>query len=158
MSLHSTTINGLNSLIRVLNGLIRPTKNRNLNWLRKSGEDLHHLNFRLIENSDLKALIDLHVKTWNETYPGFRNSPGHSIRSRQWAELFKIQDGTWFCYIIEKQGIGLIGFAMVKLKIADLGDLTNGELNKIYLLRNYQRLGLGRILMGYCVRKLIPWS
>jgi len=37
---------------------------------------------------------------------------------------------------------------------SDLPDFA-GELNKIYILREYQRLGLGKRLIGYVARKFL---
>ena len=57
-------------------------------------------------------------------------------------------DGSWFCFVVENQLGELVGFAMGKAyQSSDLPGI-GGELNKIYLLRSYQRLGLGKKLLG----------
>lgn len=105
--------------------------------------------------ADIPALAHLHVKTWNATYPGFPPPPTYEVRERQWREAFAVTDGTWFCYVIEDSNGRLIGFAKGKrYSHSDLPDFS-GELNKIYLLQEYQRLGLGRRLVGHVARRFI---
>ncbi len=62
---------------------------------------------------------------------------------------------SWFCFVIENENHELIGFAKgVPYNHNDLSDFS-GELNKIYLLRKYQRQGLGRRLIGYVARRFL---
>jgi ribosomal protein S18 acetylase RimI-like enzyme len=104
---------------------------------------------------DLPAVVHLHVETWKATYPEVTNPPTYEIRDRQWREAFKITDGSWFCFVAEDESGELIGFANGKRYChADLPDFS-GELNKIYLLREYQRQGLGRRLLGHVVRRFL---
>jgi GNAT superfamily N-acetyltransferase len=59
-------------------------------------------------------------------------------------------DGSWFCFVIENREGRLIGFAKGKRN-----DDGSGGLNKIYLLGEYQRLGLGRRLIGLVARRFL---
>jgi len=61
-------------------------------------------------------------------------------------------DGTWFCFVIERRDGQLTGFA--KGTRSDHPEFS-GELNKIYLRREYQRLGLGRRLAGHVARRFL---
>jgi len=64
-----------------------------------------------------------------------------------------VTDGSWFCFVVENRKGELVGFAKGKTyNHSDLPDFS-GELNKIYLLREYQRLGLGRRLVGCVARR-----
>jgi ribosomal protein S18 acetylase RimI-like enzyme len=102
--------------------------------------------------ADLPALADLHVKAFNETHgPG----PTYEIRERQWREAFGKADESWFCFVIESRDGELVGFA--KGQPYDHTDLPGfaGELNKIYLLRQYHRRGLGRRLVGHVARRFL---
>ena len=56
---------------------------------------------------------------------------------------FNINDGSWFCFVVENKNGELIGFAKgQKYNHSDL-PMFDGELNKIYLLKDYHRKGLG---------------
>ena len=104
---------------------------------------------------DVPALAALHVTTWNETYGNVANPPAYELREHQWRQQFKVTDGSWFCFVAEDQRGELIGFAKGKAYASsDLPDYS-GELNKIYLRREYQRLGLGRKLVGHVARRFL---
>ena len=93
--------------------------------------------------ADVSALSALHVTTFNETHGSF-DAPTIETRKWQWQNIFQKKNDSWFCFVIEKENEGLIGFAKGQFySHADHSEFA-GELNKIYLLRKYQRLGLGR--------------
>jgi len=57
--------------------------------------------------------------------------------------------------VIERADGALVGFAKgSRYASADLPGFS-GELSKIYLLEEYQRLGLGRRLVGHVVRRFL---
>jgi ribosomal protein S18 acetylase RimI-like enzyme len=92
------------------------------------------------------ALAALHVTTFNETHGSF-NAPTFETRKWQWQKAFESKDDSWFCFLVEKQVDDLIGFAKGQpYRHGDHPDFL-GELNKIYLLREYHKLGLGRQLL-----------
>jgi hypothetical protein len=89
------------------------------------------------------------VVTWNATYaPLLMKEPGCEIRERQWRRTFAENDGTWFRFVVERPDGELVGFA--KGNKSDHSEFV-GELNKIYILREYQ--ALGRRLLGHVVRR-----
>jgi ribosomal protein S18 acetylase RimI-like enzyme len=105
--------------------------------------------------ADIPALADLHVKTWNATYPEVLKKPTYEIRERQWHEAFEVTDGSWFCFVVEGRNGELVGFAKgTPYDHRDLPDFA-GQLSKIYLLREYQRQGLGRRLVGHVTRRFL---
>jgi ribosomal protein S18 acetylase RimI-like enzyme len=60
-----------------------------------------------------------------------------------------------FCFVIENQHGELVGFAKgTRYAHPDLPNYS-GELSKIYLLPEYQRLGLGRRLVGHLARRFL---
>jgi GNAT superfamily N-acetyltransferase len=128
---------------RFINSLSRSSRRANHRLMRERKEDIDSsFIFRDAITEDIPALARLHVLTWNDTYPGVRNPPTYELRERQWRDLFGRHDGSWFIILVEKKQGGLVGFARgVKL------DNDKGDLNKIYLLREYQRLGLGSRLI-----------
>lgn len=136
---------------RFLLGLRRPSKQANMLLLRERGETVASLNIRDATASDIPALAQLHVTTWNDTYP-LLNGPRYEIRESQWREAFAKQDGSWFCLIVERGNGELVGFA--KGNRSDLPGY-GGQLNKIFLLREYQRVSLGRRLVGLVVRRFL---
>lgn len=143
------------ALGRIIMGLKRPSKATNIRRLREWGETMESFTIREATESDLPALAALHVQTWNDTYWTVKNPPTYEIRERQWREQFNLKDGSWFCYVVQNREGRLIGFAKgIVYHHADLPEF-GGELSKIYLLLEYQRLGLGRLLMGHVARRFL---
>ena len=147
--------NVINAIVRFLFALSRPSKAANIRLLRARGESLASLIIREVTPEDIPALAALHVKTWNETYWLVRNPPTCGIRERQWRDQFKMTDGSWFCLVIENRKGELVGFAKGTAHHHDDLPDYSGELSKIYLLREYQRLGLGRRLAGHVARRFM---
>jgi ribosomal protein S18 acetylase RimI-like enzyme len=112
--------------------------------------------FREATPTDVPALARLHVATFNETHaPVLGNGPTYEVREYQWRQIFQMMDGTWFCFVIEDPNGELIGFAKgQRYAHTDQPDFA-GELNKIYLLREYHRHGLGRRLVGHVARRFL---
>lgn len=143
------------TVARALFNLRRPSKATNIRLLKQRGEALQSLVIREATLDDIPALAELHVKTWSDTYWTVLNPPTYQIRERQWREQFKKDGASWFCFVVENQHGQLIGFAHGRTYASD--DLPGyaGELNKIYLLREYQRLGVGRRLVGHVARRFL---
>lgn len=136
---------------RLAAGLLAPSKRRNLRRLLARGETLQSLRIREATTADIPALAALHVKTWNDTYaPLLMRGPSYAIRERQWREKVERNDAAWFCFVVERRAGGLVGFAQGNR--SDHPEFA-GELSKIYLLRGYQRLGLGTRLIGHVARR-----
>ncbi|MGC4037280.1 MAG: GNAT family N-acetyltransferase [Chitinophagaceae bacterium] len=96
--------------------------------------------------ADVTTLAALHFTTFNETHGSF-NSPSLETRKWQWRQIFENKNDDWFCLVIEKENEGLVGFAKGQsYNHADNPEFS-GELNKIYLLRKYQKKGLGKKLI-----------
>jgi ribosomal protein S18 acetylase RimI-like enzyme len=147
--------NLVNAIARFLFGLRRPSRSAIIRLLRRRGDSLDSLVIREAIPDDIPALAALHVKTWNETYWLVRNPPTCGIRERQWRDQFKTIDGSWFCFVIENRKGELVGFAKGTAHHHDDLPDYSGELSKIYLLREYQRLGLGRRLVGQVARRFM---
>jgi L-amino acid N-acyltransferase YncA len=147
--------NLVNAIERFVLDLRRPSKAENTRLLRERGESLQSVVIREARPDDIPALAHLHVKTWSDTYWPVVNPPTYQLRERQWREQFNKSDGSWFCFVAENSRRELIGFAKGQAYASnDLPDYS-GELNKIYLLREYQRLGLGRRLVGHVARRFL---
>lgn len=139
---------------RFLSGL-RPSKAANPKLLSPQSKTHEFLIFREAIISDLPALAALHVKTWNDTYPDALQPPTYETRLCQWHKTFELTDDSWFCFVIENLNGQLVGYAKgKKYDHPDLPDFA-GELNKIYLLSEYQHMGLGRRLVGCVARRFL---
>jgi L-amino acid N-acyltransferase YncA len=147
--------NVINSVIRFWKGLNRPSKATSLRRLKERGETLDSFTIREATAADVPALAALHVKTWMETYPGVRQPPTFYVREYQWREQFNSPDKNWFCYIVVNGQGQLVGFAKgLHYNHSDL-PMFSGEVNKIYLLRQYHRLGLGKKLLCAVVNRFL---
>src|SRR5687767_12978109 len=106
--------NFINSILRFLLNLKRPSKAANRRRLRMRGETFKNFIFREATPEDIPALAALHVKTWNETYGKVKKPPTYEIREYQWREQFRQVDGSWFCFVIENREGELVGYAKGK--------------------------------------------
>ncbi len=138
---------------RTIAGLRRPSPRGNLRRLHQRGETLADLQIREATAADIPALAKLHVTTWNATYaPLGARGPSVEIRERQWRDKFAKADPVWFCLVVQRSDGELVGFAQANR--SDNPDF-GGELAKLHLLRDYQRLGLGRRLVGRVARHFL---
>lgn len=136
-----------------LAGLARPTRRSNLRRLQRRGEALGDLRIRDATEGDIPALAALHVITWNATYAPFGlRGPRVEVRERQWREKFAKHDPLWCCLVVQRADGALVGFALAHRSD---NPAFQGELAKIHLLRDYQRLGLGRRLIGRVARRFL---
>jgi L-amino acid N-acyltransferase YncA len=147
--------NAIISAHRFILGLKQPSKKKNIRLLNKRGESLSNFKIREASIGDVPALAALHVKTWSQTYWMTLYPPTYAIRYSQWQQLFSKKNESWFCFVVENKNGELVGFAKGQTySHQDLPEFS-GELNKIYLLREYQRIGLGRKLVGVVARKFL---
>lgn len=92
--------------------------------------------------SDIRALAGLHVSTFRETHG---SGPDVAVREQQWRSKFG-EGRLVFCVLLVEESGRLIGFASGQRHHDEPRNYA-GELNKIYLLREYQGRGLGRRLL-----------
>jgi ribosomal protein S18 acetylase RimI-like enzyme len=138
---------------RLVAGLARPSRRANLRRLRARGESAASLRIREATAADIPALARVHVTAWNATYaPLLATGPGVELRERQWRDAFAKGDAAPFCYVVERPDGTLVGFAQGGR--SDNPEFE-GELKKIYLLAEYQRVGLGRRLIGRVARRFV---
>ena len=146
--------NFLNSIIRFLNGLKRPSKQTNLSKLKERNESPDSFIFRDATEDDIADLGKLHAITWAQTY-NTRN-PNIQLRQYQWNKAFTEEnDGSWFCIVVVNKNNKLVGFAKGKIYKNENSSELHGDLNKIYLLTDYQRLGLGKKLFRLVVERFL---
>ena len=104
--------------------------------------------------ADLRRLAELHVRTFNETHVGpFGSGPSYSTREWQWREKLAETDPTNFVLVLETAAKQLVGFIWCHPTKDD--PTWAVRLNKIYLLRDYQRRGLGKRMVAAAVDRLL---
>jgi ribosomal protein S18 acetylase RimI-like enzyme len=142
------------SFSRFIQNLPRRSRQANLKLLEERGENPESsFIIREATEEDIVPLSHLHVKTWSDTYFMVRNPPSFALRERQWKELFSKKERNWFVFVIEKKDGSLVGFTMGRVE-----EDGSGNLNKIYLLREYQRLGLGKKMFCLLVKRFLSMS
>lgn len=119
--------------------------------LRARSESLDALTMRPAVPADIAALAALHVATWNDTYAPMMTGPPLPVREQEWRRAFADPTG-WFCYVLARPDDSLIGFT--KGAVRPNHEIP-GELNKLFLARAYQRMGLGRRLLGQVVHRFL---
>jgi ribosomal protein S18 acetylase RimI-like enzyme len=134
---------------RFVAGLRRPSRAVNMRRLQERGETPASLVIREATAADISALAHLHVQTFRETHGG---GPTAALRESQYRRKFAETDGGWFCFVATRQNGELVGFA-----VGQPGDPpeSGGHVNKIYVLRDYQRVGLGRRLLAHLARRFL---
>jgi ribosomal protein S18 acetylase RimI-like enzyme len=158
MNLVSSIKNSTLAAKRAIGNFKRPSAKANALKLQARGENPASIVIREALPGDIPALATVHVKAWAETYENARHLPDFQLRERQWRQQFEVIDGSWFCIIAENPKGEFVGFAKGRAyKHSDLADFS-GELNKIYLLRDYQRLGLGTKLLCEVARRFLDKS
>jgi len=104
--------------------------------------------------TDLRALAELHVRTFNETHLGpFGSGPTYATREWQWRDKLSESDATHFVLVLETPQQQLVGF--IWCHPTKDNPKWAARLNKIYLLREYQRRGLGTMMVGAAVDRLL---
>lgn len=142
-------------LIRFYANLRRNSKQRSAYLMRQRGETTASYHIRKATADDIPALSTVHVKAWADTYFLYRHPPNYSTRSRQWTEIFRNNDGSWFCYLVTNSKGDIIGFAKGNIrKEKELPEYT-GELKQIYLLFEYHRLGIGTRMLTCVAQRFL---
>ena len=133
---------------RAFNARLRPNGEHNRRRLADRGESLDTVVFRDAVASDIPALAELHVTTWNATYRTTRG-PTVATRTSQWNQVFHKDGRRDFVLVLENHEGRLIGFTWGK---PDSGEFA-GQLSKIYLRWEYHGLGLGRRMLAETARR-----
>jgi GNAT superfamily N-acetyltransferase len=143
------------SALRAFRGRRRRSREENLARLRERGESIASFELREAVPGDIPELARVHVSAWNATHAGWvGRKPSVDLRVRQWTEKFASLAPDWFCYLAQDGGGTVVGFATGQPYPEPDPSGFSTRLEKIYLLSEYQRLGLGRRLVGRVARRL----
>jgi GNAT superfamily N-acetyltransferase len=137
-------------LKRSINARSRPTREENVRRLRERGETLESILYRDAVATDIPALAELHVTTWNATYNTTRG-PTIATRTWQWNEVFSKENRRDFVLVLEDRNGRLIGFTWGTPNDGEF----EGQVSKIYLRWEYHGLGLGRRMMAETARRFL---
>ena len=100
---------------------------------------------------DAPALAALHVRTFQETHG---RGPGVAVRQEQWQAILSRGDASDFTLVVEDADGALVAFARGTPHEGGVPGFA-GELNKIYVLREHQRHGLGRLLVARIAERFL---
>ncbi len=114
----------------------------------------HSFIIREASPADLSQLVEVHVTSWNATYPGYHPKPTPQLREAQWKKLFEEKEDDWFCYVVENSEGNIVGFATGN-NFQDAELPYKGQLHKIHFYKAYHRMGLGTKLVGFVARRLL---
>lgn len=142
--------NTLFAIVRQVIAWRRPSKDANKKRLQARGETIDTIRIRELGAEDILTLAAIHVKTWNETYARGNNGPSVQLRENQWREKFRKKDASWFVLGVENAKGEMIGFAVGQQHNSEE---YKGNVDKIYLLQEYQRLGIGTKLLRAIARR-----
>lgn len=110
------------------------------------------VNIREARATDIPALAALHVASFKEAH-GRIGAPGYEVRERQWREAF--EDSAAWCGCVAETADGqLVGFAKGTLHDGGVSGFE-GELNKIYVLREWHRQGIGRRMVEWVAHRFL---
>ena len=138
------------AVLRFLHEVRAPSAEANLRRLQRRGENLDTIVLRDASLSDVPEVARIHVAAFRSAHRG--RGPSESTRAAQWESKFRNATPETFCLVAELEGRGLIGF--VHCHAADFRDYQ-GQLEKIYLLREYRRVGIGRRLICAAAARLL---
>ncbi len=108
--------------------------------------------------NDSAALARVSVETWKIAYAGilpqdFLNSLSLEQRTIRWRERLSNPDTTRFTFLAVDDNASIIGYAG-GVPEHEGNQVYTGEIGDIYILKEYQRKGIGRRLMSSVVLRL----
>lgn len=107
---------------------------------------------RVARLEDASTITHVHIESWRTTYKGivpddFLAALSYEQRTKTWKQRLRTSDPHIFMYVAVDEQEQVVGFVNGgKPQQADESEYS-GELYAIYLLKEYQELGLGRMLV-----------
>ena len=119
-------------------------------------EEIPHIKYRQANIADIPSVAKVHVQSWRESFKGivpqsYLDKMSEEKRKLAFEKAFTIKGYKMF--VAEDPKHGIVGFA-------DCGEsrynkLVEGELYAIYLLKDFQRKGIGKLLFSLVIRGLV---
>ena len=124
------------------------------------------MNYRSAKIEDVPGIIKVSIDTWRTTYreifpPELLNNLSYEDSEAKWQQRFTDPERNIFFYIAETDSKEIIGFALGSLEQSDptpnIPDIVKyiGELKAIYVLKEYQRRGIGVSLVKLIAERLV---
>lgn len=113
---------------------------------------------RRAELSDAPKIAAVHINSWQTTYAGIIPEQvlinlDNDERTGRWREIISDPAGKQSVFVAETDDGRIIGFASAEAERT--GDpIYDAEISAIYLLQEYQRLGIGRRLFSVTAQEL----
>jgi len=109
--------------------------------------------------SDAKGIARVQVESWRTTYPGiipdaYLVNLAPETSAMRWKRLLATEDPWTGCFVAEDFYAGIIGYAMCGRQRSRLRGY-GGEFYALYLLEDFQGLGLGRRLLAVMASSLL---
>ena len=116
----------------------------------------HAARIRLADVKDAAAIARVHVDTWRTTYVGIvsdEHLANLSYARSEQRQREKMSSGSGFAYVAEIEPGQVVGFAFGGPE-RENDSIYHGELYGLYILKDYQRQGIGRQLVRAIVQRL----
>lgn len=103
---------------------------------------------RKANHMDIHGIANVHIRSWKETYKGiikqdYLDNLKVDDRIPLWSQV--LADGDSIVYVAEDLESKIVGFASFGVR-RPLVKKTDGELYAMYILEDYHRKGLGKLL------------
>lgn len=118
---------------------------------------MNNINIRDYKMEDAEVKAYVHYKSWQETYTGLMNQEYlNKMSVKKCVDMAKKYDNPENTLIAEMDG-KIVGFACYnKCRAIELENY--GELVAIYILKEYHKKGIGKMLMDECVNRLSKYN
>ncbi len=113
---------------------------------------------REANKDDLLSIGKVQVDSNRSTYVGimpedYLNNLSYESKASEWDEKLFNEKSTQFMYVAENDDSNIVGFASGSL--VRTNDLFEREIYSIYILKEFQRKGIGRLLIKAIIKKFI---
>lgn len=117
------------------------------------------IRIRSANPSDAGSIAKVHVDAWRTTYAGivpdkYLASLSHGNRESNWEEMLASDRPAHGIFVVETHGGEVVGFANCGPERGST-PTYRGELYAIYLLEEYQRMGIGHRLVSAVAQRLL---
>ena len=123
------------------------------------------MNIREAKLKDASAIAHVHVSSWQTTYTGilptnYIQRQSYQKRDRHWKNLLNLStdvETDCFVYVAENTAQEIIGFIAGGWERSNshANQTYRGEIYALYLLKDYQKHGIGRTLVQTLTTKLL---
>ena len=113
---------------------------------------------RRATSSDSAAIAKVHVDTWRSTYHGIVSEEvledlSYDDRHRMWENTLTEHAADNHLYVVEDENGEVVGFVATGMA-REAGTSTLGEIYAIYLLKEHQGKGMGKLLFLKAAERL----